>query len=32
VAADDTAWHLFSLSNDTENGHTIGDKPAGVGE
>jgi LmbE family N-acetylglucosaminyl deacetylase len=32
VAADDTAWHLFSLSNDTGNGHTIGHKPAGVGE
>src|SRR6266404_1752914 len=23
VAADDTAWHLFSLSNDSGNGHTI---------
>jgi hypothetical protein len=28
VAADDSAWHLFSLSKDTETGHTIGDKPA----
>ncbi len=24
VAADDTAWHLFSLSNGPGNGHTIG--------
>ena len=32
VAADDTAWHLFSLSNDTESGHTIHDKDAGNGE
>jgi LmbE family N-acetylglucosaminyl deacetylase len=23
VAADDTAWHLFSLSNESANGHTI---------
>jgi LmbE family N-acetylglucosaminyl deacetylase len=32
VAADDTAWHLFSLSNDPGNGHTIAGKPAGEGE
>jgi LmbE family N-acetylglucosaminyl deacetylase len=32
VAADDTAWHLFSLSNDAETGHTISDKTAGTGE
>jgi LmbE family N-acetylglucosaminyl deacetylase len=32
VAADDTAWHLFSLSNDAETGHTIPDKTAGRGE
>jgi LmbE family N-acetylglucosaminyl deacetylase len=32
VAADDTAWHLFSLSNGTETGHTIHDKSAGKGE
>jgi LmbE family N-acetylglucosaminyl deacetylase len=32
VAADDTAWQLFSLSNDLGNGHTIGVKPAGAGE
>ena len=31
VAADDTAWHLFSLSNDAETGHTIPDKAAGTG-
>jgi LmbE family N-acetylglucosaminyl deacetylase len=23
IATDDTAWHLFSLSNDSESGHTI---------
>ncbi|MGO9246435.1 MAG: PIG-L deacetylase family protein [Verrucomicrobiia bacterium] len=32
VAADDTAWHLFSLSNDAETGHTIRDNAAGRGE
>lgn len=32
VAADDTAWHLFSLSNDIETGHKINDKAAGQGE
>ena len=32
VAADDTAWHLFSLSNDPGNGHTIVGQPAGAGE
>ena len=30
VAADDTAWHLFSLSNDPGNGHTIGVKSGGT--
>ena len=31
VAADDSAWHLFSLSKDPGNGHTIGSRPAGAG-
>ena len=32
VAADDTAWHLFSLSNDSGNGHTIGTESGGAAE
>lgn len=32
VAADDTAWHLFSLSNDSGNGHTIGARSGGAGK
>ena len=32
VAADDTAWHLFSLSNESGNGHTMGTKSGGAGE
>jgi LmbE family N-acetylglucosaminyl deacetylase len=32
VAADDTAWHLFSLSNDAETEHTIHNKAADKGE
>jgi LmbE family N-acetylglucosaminyl deacetylase len=32
VAADDTAWHLFSLSNDSGNGHTMPTKPTGAGD
>jgi LmbE family N-acetylglucosaminyl deacetylase len=32
VAADDTAWHLFSLSNDVENGHTEGVTSGGAAE
>jgi LmbE family N-acetylglucosaminyl deacetylase len=32
VAADDSAWHLFSLSNDVGNGHTIGGRPTSVGD
>jgi hypothetical protein len=32
VAVDDTAWHLFSLSNDAETEHTIHDKATGKGE
>jgi LmbE family N-acetylglucosaminyl deacetylase len=31
VAADDTAWHLFSLPNDTETVHTIRRKTATMG-
>jgi LmbE family N-acetylglucosaminyl deacetylase len=30
VAADDTAWHLFSLSNDPGNGHTVGVESGGT--
>lgn len=32
VAADDTAWHLFSLSNGVETKHTIRVKTVGKGE
>ncbi|MGD1020341.1 MAG: hypothetical protein ABSA12_13600 [Verrucomicrobiia bacterium] len=32
AAADDTAWHLFSLSNELETGHTIHVKTVGKGE
>jgi hypothetical protein len=30
--ADDTAWHLFSLSNGGGNGHTMCVKPTSVGD
>jgi len=32
VTADDTAWHLFSLSDDTETGHPIQGGGATIGK